>query len=480
MAAASPAYGARKRGDAPRSRPRRFVNVGQMLARVFLGYKRISFMEKRKGESGAAWAEPRRAKHHRWSAEKFYETAVKNQGLLIKTGQLLGTRPDVLPEAYVDVLSRLHDEVPPEPFDVIRRHVEKELGRTLEEMFVEFDKTPVASASLAQVHRAVLHDGRVCAVKVQYPGIESIVDIDLDNLTFFISVLNRLDRSMDYRFVAAEMRQTIPKELDFINEGHNAERVARDFSYVEDIVVPDIYWEYSSRRVLTMEYIDGVKITDSEALERMGIEKSDVAKILVHCFAEMIVRHGFFHADPHPGNLMVLPGPKLVLLDFGQAKDLGPEFRETLVRFTKTLLSGDLRAMGEAFRDLGFRTKHDTAEGYEQLGDAYIGRIARRMHDSGEGYAKIDQFEESYEQATTLLKRNPLTAMPPELLMVGRVFGLLNGLSMTLDAQTNMMVAFAQLADEIEAEQAASMPDPSVVAVSTNGASKKTRRLLEA
>jgi aarF domain-containing kinase len=328
-------------------------------------------------------------------------------------------------------------------------------------------------------------------VKVQYPGIEKIVDIDLDNMAFFIGVLNRLDRSMDYRFVADEMRETIPKELDFINEGHNAERVAADFAHVEDVVVPDIYWDYTSRRVLTMEYIDGVKVTDSAALERMGIAKSDVAKILVHAFSEMIVRNGFFHADPHPGNLMVLPGPKLVLIDFGQAKDLGPEFRDTLIRFTRTMLSGDMQAMGAAFRELGFRTKRDDAEGYEQLGDAYIGKIARRMADSGEGYAKMDQFEESYEQATTLLKKNPLTAMPPELLMVGRVFGLLNGLSMTLNAQTNMMVAFAQLADEIEAERlhaastgggtnGHSVIGASANGASANGATKAVRRLLEA
>ena len=307
MASASPTYGSRKRSSATRSRPRRFINVGQMLARVFIGYKTISFREKRKGKE---WGESRRLKHHRWSAQKFYETAVKNQGLLIKTGQLLGTRPDVLPDAYVDVLSRLHDEVPPESFENIKALIERELGRPLMEIYKEFDPVPVASASLAQVHRAVLHDGRVCAVKVQYPGIEHIVDIDLDNMAFFIGVLNRLDRSMDYRFVANEMRQTIPKELDFINEGHNAERIAADFAHVEDIVVPDIYWEYSARRVLTMEFIDGVKVTDTEGLARIGVEKSDVAKILVHAFAEMIVRKGFFHADPHPGNLMVLPGPE--------------------------------------------------------------------------------------------------------------------------------------------------------------------------
>lgn len=471
MTSTTTGYGSRMRSRAPRSRPLRFLSVGQMLARVFIGYKLISFREKRKGKE---WGEPRRERHHRWSAQKFYETAVRNQGLLIKTGQLLGTRSDVLPDAYVETLSQLHDEVPPEPFENIRKVIEEELGRPLEEVFREFEPQPVASASLAQVHRAVLHDGRICAVKVQYPGIEHIVNIDLANLSFFIGVLNRIDRSMDYRFIAQEMRQQIPQELDFIREGHNAERVAKDFAGVDDILVPEIYWDYTTRRVLTMQFMDGVKATDVAALERIGVDSSDVAKILVYAFAEMIVRHGFFHADPHPGNLLVQPGPKLVLLDFGQAKDLGAAFQEVLIRFTRAMLGGDQAAMGVAFRDLGFRTKKDDAEGYERLGDAYVGRVARQMQETNAGWAEGEVFEESYEEVVSVLRKNPLTAVPPELLMVGRVFGLLNGLSKTLNAKTNMLVAFSQLADEIEAQRAAG------ASVNGNGAAAATRRLLEA
>ncbi len=467
-----PAYGVRRRGAAPHNRVLRFIHVGQMLARVFIGYKLISLREKRRGK---AWAAPRREQHHRWSARKFYEAAVRNQGLLIKTGQFLGTRPDVLPDAYVEVLSGLQDEVPPESFDNIRRVIERELGSPLDEIFAEFDEQPVASASLAQVHRAVLKDGRVAAVKVQYPGIDRIVDIDLANMSFFIGVLNKLDRSMDYRFVAEEMRRHIPLELDFINEGHNAERIAADFADVEDIVVPKIYWEHSSRRVLTMEYIDGVKITDREGMRRIGVDTADVAKILVFAFAEMIVKFGFFHADPHPGNLMVLPGPRLVLIDFGQAKELGPAFQEVLVRFTRTILADDNASMGVAFRDLGFRTKKDDAEGYEQLGDAYVGRVAKQMHRTGAGWAEGEDFEQSYEDVTKILRKNRLTAVPSELLLVGRVFGLLNGLSKTLRAKTNMLVAFAQLADELEAAKRGGT-DLAADAVPPGG----TRRLLEA
>ena len=316
----------------------------------------------------------------------------------------------------------------------------------------------------------MLKDGRVCAVKVQYPGIDRIVDIDLANMSFFIGVLNKLDRSMDYRFVAEEMRANIPKELDFINEGHNAEHIAAGFEDVEDVVVPKIYWKYTTRRVLTMEYIDGVKVTDIEGMRRIGVDPSDIAKILVWAFAEMIVKQRFFHADPHPGNLFVQPGPKLVLLDFGQAKELPDHFPDVFLRFTKSLLQGDNASMGSAFRDMGFRTKQDDAGGYEQLGDAYVGRIARNMQETGAGWAQGDVFQESYESVVNILRRNPLTAIPSEMLLVGRVFGLLNGLSMTLQAKTNMLLAFAQLAEEIERG-----PNGAVAAAPAGA-----RRLLEA
>jgi len=310
---------------------------------------------------------------------------------------------------------------------------------------------------------------------VQYPGIDHIVDIDLANMAFFIRALNRLDRSMDYRFVADEMRKHVPLELDFINEGHNAERIAADFADVDDIVVPKIYWDYTSRRVLTMEYIDGVKITDMDGMRRIGVDPWDAAKILVFAFAEMIVRRGFFHADPHPGNLMVLPGPKLVLIDFGQAKDLGPAFQEVLVRFTRTILSGDNAAMGQAFRALGFRTRKDDATGYEELGDAYFGRATRHVVETGAGWTEGEVFEQSYEDVSKLMRKNPLTAVPPELLMIGRVFGLLNGLSKTLQARTNMLFAFAQLADELDAARKGDA-EPAVAA---GAGPPPRRRLLE-
>jgi predicted unusual protein kinase regulating ubiquinone biosynthesis (AarF/ABC1/UbiB family) len=215
-----------------------------------------------------------------------------------------------------------------------------------------------------------------------------------------------------------------------------------------------------------------VKITDREGIERMGMDTADVAKVLIAAFAEMLLQHGLFHADPHPGNLLVAPGPKLVLLDFGQVKEVGPQFRFIFGQMTRALLAGDNTALGRTFRDLGFRMKRDTAEGYEGLGKAYVGDIATQMKGSNAGWADPEMFQDSYRDMLRLLRSNPLVKVPPDLLFVGRVMGLLNGLSMTLRSRTNLMVEMARLLDEQDAAVA-------------NGGGRangglKTRRLLEA
>jgi predicted unusual protein kinase regulating ubiquinone biosynthesis (AarF/ABC1/UbiB family) len=442
----------------------RSLSLGQTLARIFLGYKIIGLMQKRKGPT---WGWQRRSRHHRWSAERLYATAIRNQGLLIKTAQFLSSRPDIVPEEYIEVLSRLQDEVPPEPFPVIQRVIETELGQPLAVLFRSFEQEPVASASLAQVHRAVLHDGRVAAVKVQYPGIEKLVAGDLKNHRRFIRWLNFIDKRVDFSFIAEEMSRQIPLELDFVAEGHNAERIAANFAGVEDIVVPQVYWEYTTKRVLTMQFAEGVKISDAAGIERMGIKTADVAKVLIVAFSEMLVKHGLFHADPHPGNLLVIPGPKLVLLDFGQVKEVGPQFRLLFGQMTRALLLHDRTTLGESFRGLGFRMKQDTAEGYEGLGQAYLGDLASEMLDNNAGWASPQMFQASYRDLLSLLRSNPLVRIPPDLLFVGRVMGLLNGLSMTLRSRTNMMVEMARILDT---------PGAAIVA----GDLPKTRRLLEA
>jgi predicted unusual protein kinase regulating ubiquinone biosynthesis (AarF/ABC1/UbiB family) len=426
----------------PRSRLLRFLSVGLVLARLYVGYRRIGLLQKWRGEG---WAEERRHAHHRWCADRLYQCAVRNQGLLIKTAQFLSSRPDIVPDEYIDVLSGLQDEVPPEPMPVVRRLVEAELGRPLEAVFSEFDEEPVASASLAQVHRAVLRDGRVVAVKVQYPGIERLVTDDLKNNDLFIKILSRLDRTLDFSFISEEMNKMIPLELDFIREGQSAEQIAANFAGVEDIVVPEVYWEYTTRRVLVMQFLDGVKVTDAAGLQRLDVDPADIAKVIIVAFSEMLLQHGLFHADPHPGNLLVAPGPKLIMVDFGQVKEVGPQFRFVFAQMTQALVADDNSALGQSFRDLGFRMKDDSADGYRELGRTYVGDIAKEMTATNAGWAKPEMFETSYRDMLRLLRSNPLVKIPPDLLFVGRVMGLLNGLSMTLGSRTNMLVEMARM-----------------------------------
>jgi predicted unusual protein kinase regulating ubiquinone biosynthesis (AarF/ABC1/UbiB family) len=454
----------RRRDRPPRSRLFRFVSVGIVLARLYGGYKLIGLLEKRRGER---WAEASRHAHHSRSAHRLYEVAVRNQGLLIKTAQFLSSRPDIVPDEYIDVLSSLQDEVPPEPFPVIKRLIESELNRPLDQAFREFDPEPVAAASLAQVHRAVLRDGRIAAVKVQYPGIERLVDDDLKNNALFIRILNRLDSTLDFSFISEEMNRMIPLELDFIREGRNSERIAENFAAAEDIVVPDVYWDFTTKRVLVMEFVEGVKISDREGIAHLGVDTADVAKVLIVAFSEMLLHHGIFHADPHPGNLLVQPGPRLVLVDFGQVKEVGPQFRFVFAQMTKALLDEDNQALGQTFRALGFRMKQDTDAGYEDLGRAYVGDIAKQMTRTNAGWADPSMFRDSYRDILRILRANPLLQIPSDLLFVGRVMGLLNGLSMMLQSRTNLLVEMARILDRGNGFT----PEP---------ASSETRRLLEA
>jgi aarF domain-containing kinase len=471
------------RGRPPRSRIYRFLNVGIMLARLYAGYKLLGLQERLEkaferrftprrpvtdGTRASDRARARSKGQHAWSAERLRDTAVKNQGLLIKTAQFLSSRPDIVPDEYIEVLATLQDEVPPEPFEVIRRVIERELGQPLESVYREFDRQPIASASLAQVHRAVLYDGSLVAVKVQYPGIERIVAIDLKNIERFIAILNRLDKTLDFSFISDEMSRMIPQELDFIHEGRNAEAIAVNFAGVEDVVVPAIYWQYTTRRVLTMEYVEGVKITDIEGMRRLGIDSVDVAKVLIVAFSEMLLEHGLFHADPHPGNLLVAPGPKLILVDFGQVKAVGPQFRFVFAQMTRALLAQDDSALGQTFRNLGFRMEKDTDSGYEALGKAYVGDIAKQMTATQAGWADPAMFEDSYREVMRILRANHLIKIPADLLFVGRVMGLLNGLSMTLQSRTNLLVEMARLLDKANGASPA------------HGAEPRPRRLLEA
>jgi predicted unusual protein kinase regulating ubiquinone biosynthesis (AarF/ABC1/UbiB family) len=422
----------REHSLARRVRLGRFLLVAHMVARIYSGYKFIQCAGRFFTAGGQA---ERYARHHRRSAELIYRTALRLEGWLVKACQFIGARADILPPEYIDVLSRLHDRVPPRPFAVIRQRVESELGRPLAEVFSSFSPQPVAAASLAQVHEATLHDGRRVAVKVQYPDIAALVELDLRNISFFVEWLARLEPRYDFRFILNELRRYIPLELDFINEGRNAETVARNFSTRrDDVAIPRIHWEYTTSCLLVMEFMEGIKVTEVRALREAGIDTREVAQKLTEVYLQQILLDGLFHADPHPGNLLVQPGPRLVFLDFGLTKDLPPEFPAEMARLTTAIVSQDTDEIVASFRRLGFVTRYGGTESLLVLGEATLGHSVKE----NKAYADPAMVEHFNEEISQALRKDPLVAAPGDLVLVGRVMGLLSGLGKQLGSEVNL------------------------------------------
>ena len=431
----------------PVQRLRRSSRVTRTAARIFVGYRWRGWRDRKEpGEE----ARRRLAEHHRHSAEEIFRTATELRGLLIKVGQLIGARADIFPEEYVEVLSRLHDTVPPRPFPVVRQAIEGELRRPIAEVFAELSDVPIASASLAQVHRGRLHDGREVAVKVQYPDIEEIVHVDLQNMRMLGALGNRVLRDFDFSPIIEELTANIPLELDFINEGRNAERTARNFAGQDDIIVPKIYWEYTTRKLLVMEFVEGIKVTDFARLDAAGISRQEVARLVSEKYVRQIFAHGFFHADPHPGNLFIQPGPKLVIVDFGLAKQLEPAFLRGFVRLLTALMAQDKAGLAQAFRDLGFKTKRQDDAVFDALGEALITRLSR----NGEFNRDRALLMEFQERMMRILRENPVVRVPGEFLYIGRVMGLLGGLGAQLGSEVNVLdVLGAELPPTVSAAQ---------------------------
>jgi ubiquinone biosynthesis protein len=436
--------------DAPEPRAAirawRFCNVTWLAIRIYTGYKAIQLWSR---YVSSASKEERYRRQDLRAARVFYRTSIRLEGLLIKAGQFIAARADILPDEWVRTLAGLHDRVPPRPFEVIRAQIERELGRPLDALFTDFKRQPLAAASLAQVHEAQTHDGRRCAVKVQYPRIEGIVRADLRNLMFTLRILARLEPDFDFRVIARELLKYIPMELDFVNEARNCETLARNFAARSDVVIPRVYHDLTTRRVLTMELVDGIKITELDAMAAAGIDKHQIAQKLIEIFTEQILRDGFFHADPHPGNILVQPGPRIVLLDFGLAKDFPPAFRDAMVRLTFAILISDREAIISAFHDLGFRTRDGSPETLLMLADLFLGNSVRRNR----AFADRELVEEFSEELPRTLRANPIVEVPADVLLVNRVMGLLSGLGKTLDSRVNLFATLMPYAQNLIAAQ---------------------------
>jgi len=372
---------------------------------------------------------------HERAAREILSAALSLRGMLIKLCQVVATRADVFPPPFIEILKQCHDRVPPHPFSVVREVVESELGKPLDAVYAEFDEVPLAAASLAQVHRARLHDGREVAVKVQYPEIESLVPSDLANVRRACRVYEFFDpQPIELLPLLDELVKYLSLELDFEREASNADTIREMFASDEGVRVPEIYREWSTRRVITMELLGGMKVTDLAALESAGVDRGDLVQNLMSIYVQMILARGFFQADPHPGNLFVAPDGTITLLDFGLAKDLPDGFGLGLFELMFSMMTQNESAMIRAFQELGFETKSGDTSTF-----VLIARRMMRRSDTGRFEGEFT--EEMTDELFEAIRENPVVTVPSDFVLVGRVFSLLSGIAHTLGHRANVLEA---------------------------------------
>lgn len=273
----------------------------------------------------------------------------------IKLGQILSTRSDIFPPDVIAELEKLQDAAPPIPFENVKSVIESEFDDKLENIFKEFNETPLAAASIAQVHLARLNSGKKVVVKVQRPGIERSIDLDLrilEDLAYFVDHHTKYGRLYDFTKMVQEFKNILKNELDFRCEGKNAEVFKKNFSKDRGVKVPNISWIHTTRRVLTMEYIDGIRLNDFTALDNAGLDRKLIARNLAESMLKQILRDGFFHGDPHPGNIMVLPDSTIVFLDLGMVGKLNEERKIQFLKMLMGIVFKNSRLITQAIIDL--------------------------------------------------------------------------------------------------------------------------------
>ncbi len=297
--------------------------------------------------------EARHEKQGKW----LLDNLIKLGPTFIKIGQALGTRADLLPLPYIKELEKLQDQVPAFPTSVAFERIEKELGRTIQECYAEIDAEPVAAASLGQVYRARLHNGAEVAVKIQRPNLREQVENDiaiLETIARFANRIPELNENADWEGMLREFDVTIHEEMDYAQEARNADRFRENFKSWNAIRVPKIYWTHTSKHVITMEFIRGTKVVDLEELRSRGISPVKVNRLLIKTYLKQLLEDGFFHADPHPGNLLVMDSGHLAFFDFGMTGKITPYLQSKMVDAFFHVVSKDVGGIAQDLIDLDF------------------------------------------------------------------------------------------------------------------------------
>lgn len=386
-----------------RFRPYRAARIATAVAKAL---PRYWFLMARREKAVAPWEAA-----HANAAEQLRQVALALEGGTIKAAQVAGARTDVMPKPFIDKLGQFHDRVPPRPFSSLRSFVEAEVGHPLDRAFAKIDETAIGAASLAQVHRAQLPSGEDVVLKIQYPEARRIIPLDMLMARRVAGLVGRMQSTVDIRSIATEISRFVEMELDFEREAESTERIRRQLAERDDVVVPRTYPELSSDRVLVMEYVEGIPLTRIDDVRATGHRLSDVGRRIGDLYGSMLFGQGFFHGDPHPGNLLVLPDGRIGLLDFGMCKELPQGFARNVAEMMVGALIGDDGAAITAADGLGF-----------DVSGIQPGHL-RSLMLSVVGDTREDQ------DLASVLNESRVPRVPEDFALVLRTMLLLNGLS---------------------------------------------------
>lgn len=352
----------------------------------------------------------------------------------VKLGQIISTRPDIVPIDLVEELAKLQDMVPPFSFDEAKTIIESELGAPLEQFFDSFDEIPIASASIGQVHKAVLKDGEKVAVKVQRPNIKKVIEIDIEIMLHIATLMERHIEEMELQRpvkVVEEFARTIEKEINYTIEAVNMERFARNFLGDFTNYVPKVFQKFTTVRVLTMEYIEGIKISQIGKLKKAGLDKKLVNARGANIFLKQVFNHGFFHADPHPGNIFVLPNNVLCFLDFGMMGSVNKTSREDFVDLIDGAAHQDESKAAQALLKL---TIWDDEPDIRQLELELSDFMGRHLYKSLK-HIEIGKLLQNILEITS----HHSLRIPPNIFLMLKAFSTIEGIGLMLDPSFDMV-----------------------------------------
>ena len=366
----------------------------------------------------------------------------------IKAGQILATRRDLVPPDLAEELAKLQDDVPTLPWEEIKARIEAELGHPVEELFATFDAEPIAAASIGQVYRATLPDGTLVAVKVQRPGVTETMDIDLEILidqAHRLAVHTQWGKDFDVASLAEELASILRSELDYRHEGHALDRFREAFADDKNVLFPAVYWDHSSQYVLTMDFIDGVPATTLEGGQVAGVSGARLVEVGVGCYFRQIFEMGFYHADPHAGNLFAMPDGRVAFVDFGRTASISQRNRDAVFDMLLAVFDDDVRGATEAVLTMcGMPPHADIAQLEVELGQ--IMASYRRAQTNGGGLDALVQ------KLLTMMRAHQLH-LPTELTVLLTTLGMVDGVAGQIDPDYRLVDVAKPFAKKLLPEQ---------------------------